>query len=859
MKKVLQSFLAISLMFFGLNANSQDRFIDDVFTSVTVTSDVAYATNISVLPLLFAQPPGPAPLLCDIYEPAGDYSTNRPVVILLHTGSFLPAVANGQPTGSKLDSSIVNQCKRWAKKGYVAVAMDNRQGWNPTSTDQDTRTSTLLQAAYRGIQDAKAMVRYLRHTEANGNPYGVDESRIVLGGQGTGGYISLAYSALDDPAVELNLPKFINFNSTPPSPYVFPAFFGNPDGTDSTYLPAAASPTGQTELWNIPNNPSYSNDISMAFNLGGCLADISWLGQGDVPLVSFHCGMDPYGPIDTGDVIVPTTGDFVVEVMGSRTVQHYQDVYGNNAGFATAGISDVWTTAANNYNGGLEGLFVFQTPPPVGSNIYGAPFEEWGSPWDWWDNAVYEAQAQAVNGPAPPGYFAADALTDNPDMSAAKGNAYLDTIQGYLNPRMVSVLNLITGCSDVTACNYSSAVTFDDGSCILPDGCTDSTATNYNPLALCDDGSCTFILGCTDITACNYDATATTDDGSCDLPNGCGDMLYLEYDATVTCSDANDCLNLVVTGCIDTTACNYNMAANVDDGSCILPDGCTDVLACNYDAAALCDNGSCLTDYGCMNSSATNYDPIATCPDTCIFSAAQFGCTDSTAYNYNPLALFDDGSCCLIGGCTDSTAFNFDVNACFDDGSCMPVALGCTDSTAYNYNANANTDDGSCCLLAGCTDSTAFNFDATACYDDGSCVPVTLGCTDAAAFNYDANANTDDGSCCLIAGCTDSTANNYDATACFDDGSCEFASAVHEMINSSTEVYPNPANNYLNVISNNIYINTISIFSVRGKEVMNTNVNSNNIKLDITDLNKGVYFIDIKSDKTSVKRKFIIE
>ena len=60
--------------------------------------------------------------------------------------------------------------------------------------------------------------------------------------------------------------------------------------------------------------------------------------------------MEPYGPIDTGDVIVPTTGDFVVEVMGSRTVQYYQNQYLNNDAFANSGISDVWTTAANNYN-----------------------------------------------------------------------------------------------------------------------------------------------------------------------------------------------------------------------------------------------------------------------------------------------------------------------------------------------------------------------------------------------------------------------------------------------------------------------------------------------------------------------------
>ena len=81
----------------------------------------------------------------------------------------------------------------------------------------------------------------------------------------------------------------------------------------------------------------------MAFNLGGALADISWLEAGDVPIVSFHCYKDEYAPIDTGDVIVPTTGDFVVEVMGSRTVAHYSNAYGNNDVFVNADFTDNFT------------------------------------------------------------------------------------------------------------------------------------------------------------------------------------------------------------------------------------------------------------------------------------------------------------------------------------------------------------------------------------------------------------------------------------------------------------------------------------------------------------------------------------
>ncbi|WP_306641064.1 hypothetical protein [Sanyastnella coralliicola] len=47
-----------------------------------------------------------------------------------------------------------------------------------------------------------------------------------------------------------------------------------------------------------------------------------------------------------------------------------------------------------------------------------------------------------------------------------------------------------------------------------------------------------------------------------------------------------------VFGCMEDGACNYNPAANNDDGSCTFP-GCTLMDAPNYDPDAGCDDGSC--------------------------------------------------------------------------------------------------------------------------------------------------------------------------------------------------------------------------------------------------------------------------
>lgn len=407
------------------------RYLSEVFPSVTVTTNVQYAENFTVFPP--QNPPFPLPsipLLMDVYEPAGDLLQQRPVIIFMHTGSYLPRYINQTPTGSRNDSATVEICNRLARRGYVVANMDYRLGWNPAGGNVDIRRGTLLNAVYRSIQDAKACVRFFRKDAATTNTFKIDTSKVILGGQGTGGYIALNYASLEDPA-EISLPKFLSSTTDPNygfvagQSYVNQAVWGDFDGF------------GGTAGFNNPNNsPGYTNNIHFVFNLGGALGDSSWLEPGDAPTVAMHVIGDPFAPYNQGIVFVPgNPPQPVVDVIGSRYIIDLANQYGNNNCFINAGFTDPFTLAANVNNQGLDGLYPFATIPPVQAG-----------PWEWFDSLT------VVNGAALVGENGTtiyqNALLTNPNMSKAKAMAYIDTVMGYVNPRIVYCLGLNTSISE---------------------------------------------------------------------------------------------------------------------------------------------------------------------------------------------------------------------------------------------------------------------------------------------------------------------------------------------------------------------------------------------------------------------------
>ena len=82
--------------------------------------------------------------------------------------------------------------------------------------------------------------------------------------------------------------------------------------------------------------------------------------------------------------------------------------------------------------------------------------------------------------------------------------------------------------------------------------------------------------------------------------------------------------------------------------------------------------------------------------------------------------------------------------------------------------------------------------------------------------------------------------------------------ALDEIKMDNFKLYPNPANQELNILLSTID-NIISIYNLQGKLVKQSFVSTNNCKLNITDLSSGMYVVEVKNNKGRNFRKFIIE
>lgn len=232
---LLLAFLSISLTAF-----TQDyRYTETISPSAQVTANVVYGQAPFLdFPYSNENNTSLTNLVMDVYQPTGDTHNQRAAIIFVHSGGFL--------IGDRNHDDMVAICDSFARKGYVTATIDYRKGFylfNNVSLHG-------IRAVYRGIQDGRSAVRFLR---ANAAAYGIDPNHVYLAGSSAGAFVSLhsIYLSSPDeipPEVGVNTYTDILFPQTSPD-------LGPPDV--GANLAESGTPDGVIGLWGAVADPSW--------------------------------------------------------------------------------------------------------------------------------------------------------------------------------------------------------------------------------------------------------------------------------------------------------------------------------------------------------------------------------------------------------------------------------------------------------------------------------------------------------------------------------------------------------------------------------------------------------------------------
>lgn len=196
-------FFTIAVLLLAYNSFAQNfeqfRYSNKIFSEADTSKSVEYATapwlnNLISIPELaeYNIHEGETTtenrsLLMDIFTPKNDTVTNRPAIIFVHGGAFL--------LGTRHNEDMVALCDSFAKMGYVTASIEYRLGVGAQVTrtlgqitNINVSEDNFSRAVYRGIQDGRAAVRFLKQ---NATSYGIDTNLIYMVGSSAGGFVSL--------------------------------------------------------------------------------------------------------------------------------------------------------------------------------------------------------------------------------------------------------------------------------------------------------------------------------------------------------------------------------------------------------------------------------------------------------------------------------------------------------------------------------------------------------------------------------------------------------------------------------------------------------------------------------------------
>ena len=302
---IFKAFLLCFFLFNFATTYAQDcttgRFFDPVFSNVDVDLNVNYGNALQ--PTIF-NPNATTDLDVNVYEPAGDTMTARPLIIWAFGGAFV--------TGTKVSPDIVTICNDFAQMGYVTASIDYR-----LSPDLIVDNSHLnaYEAVMLAMHDMKAAIRFFYKDAATNNTYKIDTNKIFIGGVSAGAIAAVHVAYLDD------------VNEVPAP--IYPEFLAN-GGLEGN-----------------SGNSGYSSDVAGVINLCGAALDTLYMLPGDEPIVSMHGTNDGTVPYDT-DLI--TLLGINLQVAGSESVHQRANNIGlTNAFYTWQGAGHVPFTSSTAY------------------------------------------------------------------------------------------------------------------------------------------------------------------------------------------------------------------------------------------------------------------------------------------------------------------------------------------------------------------------------------------------------------------------------------------------------------------------------------------------------------------------------
>ena len=235
--------IGLLAIIFSIQSNAQQpalpvKFSQFVFDKVSIQKNILYKNNI---------PDGIKKKYYrfDWYEPEGDTTAYRPLIIWLHGGGF--------KFGKKTSAGTPVWSKTFARRGYACAAINYRLSKkHPLKNFAD-----LVEGCADAIEDVEEAVAYFKQ---HYKQYRIDTNNIILAGNSAGGMIALqaVYSSPFEMAKLLH-----KADSVLPARYI--------------------------------HNPMH---IAGIISCWGAVFDINWLQNNTVPIVCIHGQRDRVVPVN---------------------------------------------------------------------------------------------------------------------------------------------------------------------------------------------------------------------------------------------------------------------------------------------------------------------------------------------------------------------------------------------------------------------------------------------------------------------------------------------------------------------------------------------------------------------------------